>query len=127
MVKLTLGFPPSNNHYKRHFCTKRENKNGDHVISAALTERAKQFKYDAGYLAKAAGCRAYEGPIHVIIDAYCPQTTTDIDNIPKMVFDALNHVAWEDDSQVVRLLISRHLDPRRPRLELELTYLGSGD
>ena len=37
----------------------------------------------------------------------------DVDNIAKAVLDALNGVAFEDDSQVVRLRCSKH--PRKRR------------
>ena len=37
--------------------------------------------------------------------------TIDIDNLAKTVLDALNDIAFEDDSQVVSLICSKHIHP----------------
>lgn len=38
----------------------------------------------------------------------------DVDNIAKNVLDALNGIAWDDDSQVVELLVRKHPRTREP-------------
>jgi Holliday junction resolvase RusA-like endonuclease len=45
-----------------------------------------------------------------------PQTKPDVDNFAKVI-DALNGIAWHDDSQVVHMVVSKHYSDR-PRLEL---------
>lgn len=45
-----------------------------------------------------------------------PITRPDVDNYSKMI-DGLNGIAWDDDSQVVSLLSTKHYSDR-PRLEL---------
>lgn len=45
-----------------------------------------------------------------------PQTKPDVDNFAKVI-DALNGIAWRDDSQVVHLVVSKHYSDR-PRLDL---------
>lgn len=45
-----------------------------------------------------------------------PITKPDVDNFAKVI-DALNGIAWRDDSQVVHLSVSKHYSDR-PRLEL---------
>ena len=44
----------------------------------------------------------------------------DLDNLSKIPLDALNGLAWGDDSQIVSLIASKHLDRDSPRTEIEL-------
>lgn len=44
----------------------------------------------------------------------------DLDNLAKIPLDALNELAWKDDSQIVSLIASKHLDRDDPRTEIEL-------
>lgn len=44
----------------------------------------------------------------------------DIDNVAKSLLDALNGVAWEDDSEVVELHLYRRYDKLSPRVEVVL-------
>ena len=37
--------------------------------------------------------------------------TVDVDNLAKAVLDSLNNIAFEDDSQVVSLICSKHIHP----------------
>ena len=39
----------------------------------------------------------------------------DIDNLTKTVFDALNKVAWKDDSQIIYLNATKYRDNKQPR------------
>jgi len=56
-----------------------------------------------------------EGKLNVDIECYCtrPKTTklevpkSDVDNIAKAVLDILNGKLWVDDSQIVRLYITK--------------------
>lgn len=80
----------------------------------------------AAYTAKAKGRKA-TGPVTVYIDVFRelpksrPKKVTgepdtfkpDVDNIAKNVLDALNGIAWEDDSQVVCMRIKKHPRTRR--------------
>lgn len=78
----------------------------------------------------------FSGPIAVCIMTYrqLPKSTPksviseqdthkpDIDNIAKIVLDALNGVAWEDDAQVVSLTVSKLKRIRSPeRLSVIIT------
>jgi Holliday junction resolvase RusA-like endonuclease len=60
-------------------------------------------------LSKSKTAAAINGALH-------PQTKPDVDNFAKVI-DALNGIAWHDDSQVVHLVVSKHYSDR-PRLEL---------
>lgn len=45
----------------------------------------------------------------------------DVDNIAKNVLDALNGIAWDDDSQVVELLVRKYPRSREPeRIVVEI-------
>jgi Holliday junction resolvase RusA-like endonuclease len=48
----------------------------------------------------------------------------DLENIAKAPADALNRLAYEDDSQIDRLIVHRLVDRERPRTELRLTVIG---
>lgn len=79
------------------------------------------------------------GPIDVCIKTYrqLPKSTPksvlsepdthkpDIDNVAKIVLDALNGVAWEDDAQVVSLTVSKLDRTRSPeRLSVSIKELN---
>lgn len=74
--------------------------------------------------ARAAGAGVHGEPVEVVIDFVFarPQShlrksgvkpdaprfpRQDADNLTKAVLDSLNGVAWEDDSQVIRLVVSK--------------------
>jgi Holliday junction resolvase RusA-like endonuclease len=46
--------------------------------------------------------------------------TADLDNLVKLVTDALNGIVWKDDRQVVQLHASRFDRQERPRTEIEI-------
>lgn len=53
------------------------------------------------------------------IDLYFPDMRRrDLDNCAKAIMDALNGVAWVDDSLVNDLRVSRHHDKEHPRAEV---------
>ena len=81
----------------------------------------------------------FSGPISVCIMTYrqLPKSTPksvysepdthkpDIDNVAKIVLDALNGVAWEDDAQVVSLTVSKLNRTRSTeRLSVSITELN---
>ena len=49
-----------------------------------------------------------------------PVNKPDIDNICKIVLDALNGVAYKDDTQVIRLAISKKYTESTERIEFEV-------
>lgn len=97
---------------------------------------AKTVAYErliAGQAAAAMPCPATELPVYVRVDIYkgVPKSwpmwrrkralealeipgKPDLDNVAKAVLDALNGVAYADDTQVVRLVVQKaySLDPR---------------
>jgi Holliday junction resolvase RusA-like endonuclease len=49
-----------------------------------------------------------------------PTTKPDIDNIAKIVADALNAIVWKDDKQIVRALLAKHYS-ERPHLRVSVS------
>jgi Holliday junction resolvase RusA-like endonuclease len=63
--------------------------------------------------------RAYAGTVR-------PTGKPDFDNIAKCVGDALNHVVWRDDSQIVTATVSKRYSVN-PRLHIEVEVMfGEG-
>lgn len=90
----------------------------------------------AAYVKAANGKSAPKGvPVYVEISTYrqLPKSRPkkvesepdvfkpDADNIAKLVLDALNGVAWVDDTQIVRLLVDKDDRTRDPGLPHEVT------
>lgn len=46
--------------------------------------------------------------------------TRDIDNYNKVLLDACSGLLWDDDSQIVSLLIVKNIDKKNPRVELRI-------
>lgn len=95
MLRLELPYPPSINHYFRHF-------RGRTVISPA----GRSFRRRVCWLLRSRGVRLLTGRVRVSVDLYPPDhRTRDVDNAQKALLDALQHGgALFDDSQVVWLL-----------------------
>ena len=49
----------------------------------------------------------------------------DVDNYAKAIMDALNKLAYADDSQVDELTVTRHVDPSEPRCEVTIATLSA--
>jgi len=63
----------------------------------------------------------FEGPVLVRLRFYREtHRTVDLDNLVKAVLDGLNGVAYDDDSQVVRIEAELLYDHANPRVELEI-------
>ena len=118
MVKFTLPYPPSANHYWRHF-------RGHTVIS----REGRTFRQNVcALLAGGAGGNGPRKPpmggrIALAMDAFPPdRRRRDLDNLQKPTLDALQHAGiYEDDSQV-DLLVTRRRElavPARVEIGIE--------
>lgn len=56
-----------------------------------------------------------EGKLH-------PTKKPDLDNVAKIILDSLNKIAFDDDSQVTRLIVEKHFS-NEPRVEITLREL----
>jgi crossover junction endodeoxyribonuclease RusA len=105
-MKLTLPMPPSANRYWRIW-------RGRAVISA----EAKAYKQGVKLRALTEGLRKpLGGPVVASLVVYRARRAGDLDNSLKVLLDALNGIAFEDDSQVVEIWARREEDPANPRV-----------
>ncbi len=98
MITIELPYPPSANHYWRHY-------RGRMVISRG----GRTFRKTVGAALAAAGVRPMNGRLAVAVEIYPPdRRRRDIDNAQKALMDALEHGgAFLNDSQVVWLLTEK--------------------
>jgi len=121
-VRLSIPYPVSANRYWRSYVPRGHNR-----AIVVLSEEAKSYKSEVGWLAKAAGLRApLGGRVNVHIELYpaMPQDAAqrmrklgdgwdervrsiDLDNALKVTIDALKGIAYEDDRQVWKLSAER--------------------
>lgn len=77
----------------------------------------------------------WEGPVHLALTCHflapkdfwegCECTKRpDLDNLCKLVGDALNGVAYRDDSQIVAALIQKRFSRESERTDVRLTFLA---
>ena len=72
--------------------------------------------------AKQAGVVRMTGAIGVeLVYFRATKRRCDWDNLAKLTCDALNGVAWEDDSQIVDARVVLGHDPENPRVEVEIS------
>lgn len=99
-VPIVLPYPVSTNRYWRSFRNRM-----------VRSKEADEYKRVTAHAALVAGWKSLAGPVKVVI-CMRPKATKagaaskarmDLDNCIKVTLDALNGVAYADDSQVVRL------------------------
>lgn len=64
-----------------------------------------------------------EYALHAVFYCRTRRARTDIDNLVKLIMDALNGVAWKDDRQVATVVAHRMTDPVAPRTEFGVCRL----
>jgi Holliday junction resolvase RusA-like endonuclease len=70
--------------------------------------------------------RALVGPVEVrVVFHLATARRVDVDNLVKLVLDALNGIAWADDSQVVHITALKTIDRDHPRTEITATPAGA--
>ena len=81
----------------------------------------REYERLVGWVAKSAGCRPVEGPVSVALSVYVKRRL-DADNIAKSILDGLTGVAYEDDDQVIELLVRKYKVTRKEeeRVEIEI-------
>ncbi len=98
MLELDLPYPPSVNHYWRHV--------GPRIL---ISRQGRAYRTTVGAILALRRVRPLDGRLAVEIDVYPPdRRRRDLDNLNKSLLDALAHGgAYEDDSQIDRLLLIR--------------------
>jgi crossover junction endodeoxyribonuclease RusA len=112
VLMLELPEPPSANRYYRRA--------GAHLHRSAEANAYREtVLYIYAQQANTIGA-AFPKPIEVAVTYrwFRSAKRGDLDNRLKIIGDALNGLAWDDDSQVVRITAERYDDKQRPRLEV---------
>lgn len=109
MTTFTLPYPPSANRYWRH-------SNGRTYRS----EHARSYITDVVFEAARQRVRCISGPVSVTLRFYRPLRSGDLDNRIKVLLDALNKIAYDDDADIVELHAYRYDDKLNPRVEVEV-------
>lgn len=112
-MKLSLPYPISANRYWRTYGGRNGHPN------VVVSDEAQAYKTQVGWLARKAGLRAPIGgylELHVVLHPIKPKTIVkpsqevrciDLDNALKVTLDALQGVAYPDDSNVRRIVAER--------------------
>ena len=107
--RITLDYPPSANRYWR------VTRHGIYV-----SNEAREYKAKVRLVAGLAGIRPMLGPLILQLDVYRPRKSGDLSNRIKVLEDALNGVAYEDDSQIVEIHARRFDSKENPRVEVSI-------
>lgn len=106
---MVLPYPPTvNGMYRRRGAR-------TFLADAHRDFRAAAMAYGAAQR-DAMGARPLTGAVTLAVDAFRPAKRGDIDNVLKALLDALQGVAYENDAQVVEILIRRWDDASAPRV-----------
>jgi Holliday junction resolvase RusA-like endonuclease len=83
-------------------------------------QATRDYEEAVGIAARGSGAREpLKGAVRLSIDLWLPdRRRRDVDNCAKSICDALNGIAYQDDSQIVELIVRRHVDRERPRAEV---------
>jgi Holliday junction resolvase RusA-like endonuclease len=74
--------------------------------------------------ARRSGVKPAKGPVRLSARFWrATARVCDLDNLAKLVQDALNGIAYVDDSQIVELTATKGIDRDRPRTEVRIEEL----
>lgn len=117
-MKLTLPYPIYCNDQYIHLKSGR-------VI---LAPEVRGFRERAGWEAKKQmleqGVYMLKGDVTAVIHLYRPKPNGDTDGPVKQLFDALQGIVYENDSQIVHYEVTRHDDAKAPRVEMVVDKVG---
>jgi crossover junction endodeoxyribonuclease RusA len=66
-------------------------------------------------------------PVEMTLRVFWPdRRRRDLDNVTKQIGDALQGVAYRDDSQITAWHVTAEIDRERPRVEVEIREVGDG-
>lgn len=115
MIRLTLPVCPSANDWHRSIVIRGQ-------VRVLLTKTAREYTETAGKLAMAQGCKAINAPkdIDVEIVWYRARKAGDVDKRGAVLLDALQGIAYDNDSQIRSYFIVRQEDKNDPRMEITI-------
>jgi crossover junction endodeoxyribonuclease RusA len=116
VITLTLPYPPSANRLWRIW-------RGRQILSA----EARQYKSTVALLARMV-CETplpYESLVSMTVRVYRPRKAGDLGNRIKILQDALNKVAYNDDEQIIEEHHYRCDDKANPRVEVIIEVIDT--
>ena len=115
MIRLTLPVCPSANDWHRSIVIRGQ-------VRVLLTKTAREYTASIQGLCAAQGCKAINAPkdIDVEIVWYRAQRRGDVDKRGAVLLDALQGIAYDNDSQIRSYLIIREEDKLSPRMEVQI-------
>ena len=83
------------------------------------------YEHKVGVFARKAHLRSRPDKVQLgLVIWWADARRHDGDNVLKAIQDALNHIAWNDDNQVVKTNVDAdHIDRKNPRVEVAIDYL----
>ncbi len=122
IIKFTAPYPPSlNKMYQR-------GRNGPF-----LTDAARAYKTAVESAALTAGEDVGQpyfqdwDLLSITLHVYRPRKIGDIDNVAKLLLDAMQSITYSNDSQIVELHIIRRDDKLNPRIDVEVRDIGTDE
>lgn len=112
-IAFTVPYPPSANRYWRVW--------RGHAV---LSNEARAYKRSVCLALKASGVKPLDGPLRLVLRVYRPRKAGDLSNRIKVLEDALQDAAFEDDAQIVSIVADRFDDKARPRVEVEISEVA---
>ena len=100
----TLPVPPSANRYWRIYHNRM-----------VVTDEARTYKQEIALLLR--GAIPLTGRVAVNLSVFRPRLSGDLDNYNKVMFDALQGLAYRNDNQIVEIHSFRKDDKYNPRVE----------
>jgi crossover junction endodeoxyribonuclease RusA len=113
-MNLTLPFPPSANRYWR-------------IFKGRAVKSAEARAYQVAVSQSTRGIERLEGDLSITLRFFRPAKRGDLDNRIKQILDALNEVAYHDDSQIIKIEAERFDDKKNPRVEVTIETYTRGD
>jgi crossover junction endodeoxyribonuclease RusA len=100
VIRLTLPYPISTNRYWRSFAHSKTKR-----VVTVVSKEAQAFKEKCGWIARANGVRQpLQGDIAIGLELVPKnRICLDLDNAIKVTLDSLQGIAYENDSQIVRI------------------------
>ena len=92
-------------------------------------QSTRAYEEAVGWAARDAGIRnPYQGTVRLEIVLWLPdRRRRDVDNCAKSICDALNGIAYLDDSQIIELTVRRAVDRERPRAIVTVEAVDRND
>jgi crossover junction endodeoxyribonuclease RusA len=113
---LTVGLPPSANVYWRF---------APGQAKPYPSAKATAYKDEVGWACREAGWEPYQGGIALKLHLFLNHVDRDTSNCVKILEDALQGHAYDDDNQVAVVLLKRSYDYKNPRVEITLWQISS--